>query len=235
LSADIPNNGANTSGNAATATALAALPTPCTGQAATGILANGNSTGCFTPVVTNSRPVRHYTMGQVVSNNFTSSAEWDGSNYCCSQSGFYSGISTLTGWSLPYNGTSGTANWVQLRVGIPVGWTGTVSLKAFWALVGPPVGNTGTGTGTHNYQVACLTPGFADFGVAPTMSTAVAVAFSFTGTTYKTGVVDNPTLNLPTCAAGDTMLIRMTRVITGTSIDSTSLNYYDVALPYTVQ
>lgn len=46
-SADIPNNAANTSGNAATATALAATPTPCsTGQAPTGILANGNSTGC---------------------------------------------------------------------------------------------------------------------------------------------------------------------------------------------
>jgi hypothetical protein len=47
VSADIPNNAANTSGNAATATALAVLPTPCSsGNAPTGILANGNSTGC---------------------------------------------------------------------------------------------------------------------------------------------------------------------------------------------
>jgi len=39
--------GLNVGGNAATATALAATPTPCsTGQAPTGILANGNSTGC---------------------------------------------------------------------------------------------------------------------------------------------------------------------------------------------
>lgn len=37
----------NTTGNAATATALAALPTLCsTGQAPTGVLANGNATGC---------------------------------------------------------------------------------------------------------------------------------------------------------------------------------------------
>lgn len=37
----------NISGNAGTASALAATPTPCsTGQAPTGILANGNSTGC---------------------------------------------------------------------------------------------------------------------------------------------------------------------------------------------
>lgn len=47
VSLDIPNNAANTTGNAATATALATLPTPCSsGNAPTGILANGNSTGC---------------------------------------------------------------------------------------------------------------------------------------------------------------------------------------------
>ncbi len=47
LSGDIPNNAANTSGNAATATALAGTPTLCsTGQAPTGVLANGNATGC---------------------------------------------------------------------------------------------------------------------------------------------------------------------------------------------
>ncbi len=41
---------ANTSGNAGTATALAATPTLCSaGQAAQGILASGNATGCFTP------------------------------------------------------------------------------------------------------------------------------------------------------------------------------------------
>jgi len=53
LSGDIPNNAANTSGNAATATALAATPSNCgAGVAAIGILANGNATGCFTPPVT---------------------------------------------------------------------------------------------------------------------------------------------------------------------------------------
>ena len=47
VSGDIPNNAANTSGNAGTATALATTPTPCSaGQAPTGVLANGNSTGC---------------------------------------------------------------------------------------------------------------------------------------------------------------------------------------------
>lgn len=47
LSGDIPNNAANTSGNAATSTALASTPSLCPGgQAPTGILPNGNATGC---------------------------------------------------------------------------------------------------------------------------------------------------------------------------------------------
>jgi hypothetical protein len=46
-SADIPNNAANTSGNAATATALASTPTPCSaGNYPVGIAASGNATGC---------------------------------------------------------------------------------------------------------------------------------------------------------------------------------------------
>jgi hypothetical protein len=44
---DVPTLNQSTTGNAATATALAATPTLCsTGQAPTGILASGNATGC---------------------------------------------------------------------------------------------------------------------------------------------------------------------------------------------
>jgi len=51
-SADIPNNAANTSGNAATATALAATPTQCSSpQFATGIAASGNA-NCAEPANT---------------------------------------------------------------------------------------------------------------------------------------------------------------------------------------
>jgi hypothetical protein len=47
VSGDIPTLNQSTTGNAATATALAATPTLCsTGNAPTGILANGNATGC---------------------------------------------------------------------------------------------------------------------------------------------------------------------------------------------
>ena len=47
VTADVPTLNQNTTGNAATATALAATPTLCpTGQAPTGIVASGNATGC---------------------------------------------------------------------------------------------------------------------------------------------------------------------------------------------
>lgn len=47
VAADIPTLNQSTTGNAATATALASVPTLCsTGQAPTGILASGNATGC---------------------------------------------------------------------------------------------------------------------------------------------------------------------------------------------
>src|SRR5579872_2295110 len=50
LSADIPNNAANTSGQSGTALALAATPSNCgANTAATGIAASGNAVGCFTP------------------------------------------------------------------------------------------------------------------------------------------------------------------------------------------
>ncbi len=49
LIADIPNNAANTTGNAATATAFATTPAQCTGgQIATGVQANGNA-NCTAP------------------------------------------------------------------------------------------------------------------------------------------------------------------------------------------
>lgn len=170
---------------------------------------------------------RHFTAGTIFGQSTQLSAEWDANTYCCANGSFYSSASTLTGWQIPYNGTGGSPNWVQLRTVVPQGWAGSVSLSAFWSLA---LQNSGLGTGTHTYQVACLTPGVADFGVAPAMSTAATVTFNFTGTNYKTGQVDTPALNLPACLAGDTMLIRMTRQIGGTSIDSTVLNYFDLAL-----
>lgn len=47
VAGDVPTLNQSTTGNAATATALASTPSLCsTGQAPTGILANGNATGC---------------------------------------------------------------------------------------------------------------------------------------------------------------------------------------------
>lgn len=48
IASNFPTLNQNTTGQAGTALALAATPTPCSsGQAPTGVLANGNSTGCF--------------------------------------------------------------------------------------------------------------------------------------------------------------------------------------------
>ena len=50
IASNFPTLNQSTTGNAATSTALAATPLPCSsGQAAQGIAANGNATGCFTP------------------------------------------------------------------------------------------------------------------------------------------------------------------------------------------
>lgn len=67
VSADIPTLNQSTTGNAGTATALASAPTTCSStQAATGILASGNATGCFTPsgagnVSNSGTPTQHQT------------------------------------------------------------------------------------------------------------------------------------------------------------------------------
>lgn len=50
VAGNFPTLNQSTTGNAATATALASTPSLCTGsQVPTGVLANGNATGCFTP------------------------------------------------------------------------------------------------------------------------------------------------------------------------------------------
>jgi hypothetical protein len=78
VASDIPTLNQNTTGNAATATALAATPTNCgVNVAATGVAANGNAVGCFTPsgagTVTN--PNGNFTLGEnLVAANATTGA-----------------------------------------------------------------------------------------------------------------------------------------------------------------
>jgi len=98
VSADIPNHAANTTGNAATATALANTPTVCAaGSYAGGITANGNATGC---TVATTGTVTHtsgaLTSSYVLAGNggadaAVTTAYMDGSNILNNSAGFKSG------------------------------------------------------------------------------------------------------------------------------------------------
>lgn len=104
VAADVPTLNQNTTGNAATATALATLPTPCsTGNAPTGILANGNSTGCAA-IGGGSSPV--------VAHAVTPTAEWAFSG---STTGSTEPDITGNGHTLTFAGT--TANLVRQTSG----------------------------------------------------------------------------------------------------------------------
>lgn len=91
-------------GNASTATALAADPADCSaGQAATGVDASGNATGCFTPAGTYTLPAASTTLGGVkiaaacAAGNHVSSIGAGGELTCTADSGGGGGgVGTLT-------------------------------------------------------------------------------------------------------------------------------------------
>jgi hypothetical protein len=124
------------------------------------------------------------------------------------------------------------SDYAEIRFRLPDTWTGTIGFKAYWTL---RVDNSGTGTGRHDYQMACITSGTDSLASALSYSTATQVAFNFTGTTYNTGQLDTPVLTLGSgCAAGDIAVIRMTRPTTGTSNDMTSLMWFSIQVPSTL-
>lgn len=63
---------------------------------------------------------------------------------------------------------------------------------------------------------------------AYTFSTAVTVSQTYSGSQYYLGKIDTPRLNVPTCNAGDTVIIRMTRN-SGSTADYSSVAYFDIS------
>ena len=152
-SADIPNNTANTSGNAATATALASAPTKCSpGYYFLGVDAQGNSQGCSAiigggTVTASSGPLtQNYLM---IGNNGVDSmigASYIGaSGDLVSPNGFSS--SGSGSYKIPLSG--GTSGTVILTVTSAAG-TYTLTLPATGGVIGQALVST-DGAGTLGY------------------------------------------------------------------------------------
>lgn len=156
VSADIPNNAANTTGNAGTATALAALPTPCSsGQAPLGILANGNSTGCFTP--TGGNPLLENCTPDQTGNSFYS-------------------VTSLTNWFAgSWQFVPNTTTYINCEVYIPNAQTGAT-------LVLDVYDNDTSGTHTASFQT-CDVFSSSTLQVG-SLTCAVAQTWTATGTAY---------------------------------------------------
>ena len=117
VSGDIPNNAANTSGNAATATALAATPTQCSGSNfSTGIAANGNANCSATPAA----PVTSvfgrtgavtatsgdYSLSQISAGS-AGSGTWDFSGSTLFKLRVSAGLTTTVNGDIGYDSTAG--------------------------------------------------------------------------------------------------------------------------------
>lgn len=121
-SGDIPTLNQSTTGNAATATALASVPTNCGANvAASGILANGNATGCFTP--TGSGTVTSSTAGQFTGYTSTGTTVVGLPDFTFVAGAGTAGVagSVVGSWSFA-NATSGT-----ITVAPPAGALGAVT------------------------------------------------------------------------------------------------------------
>lgn len=143
----------------------------------------------------------------------------------------------ISGNGMPFTGfriaKAGGAHYAYMGVRVPTGWTGAVNLKSFYSL---QFSSTGTGTGTHDYALSCQTPGTFDWSGSITWASTVAVNFNIT--THSLGATDAPAFSgasLPSCSAGDIMLLRIIRESGGTAADDTNLMYFDISLPHTVQ
>lgn len=182
--------------------------------------------------------------GTVTDNSYT--RYWTGNSAANAGSGsnfFGAGWTTDStsnggpGDNIPFSGISiatATGNsYAYIGVPVPTGWTGAVNLKSFYAL---QFNQSGMGTGTHDYNISCSTPGTGDFSQPIVWNSSATVSFNVTSA--GVGAIDTPTFSgskIPTCSAGNTLLFRIIRENAGTATDKTFLVYFDISLPHTVQ
>jgi hypothetical protein len=217
VAADIPTLNQNTTGNAATATALASTPTLCTtGQAPTGILANGNATGCA--AIGGSTSVHNYTFRSINQNTIS------GSNFSIPASnaptpvsveGASSGdITTLSSaWnygtlSFAANSTSNTANSVQGMIPLASTWSSSagITLQITWRT------SATSNAVVWAIQGQCVAsgalPGSFSSGTAMSASTAAGTTEQWTATSTLTMTTSNV---LSGCSAGNDFMFRLYR------------------------
>jgi hypothetical protein len=135
VAGDVPTLNQSTTGNAATATALAATPTLCsTGNAPTGILANGNATGCAS--IGGSGTVTHTTGAltalQLVIGNGSADVKVD-PNASTDGAGNMSATSyTASGPGPGYQSLVANSGSLPALVASSAGWVGPVSGGTAW-------------------------------------------------------------------------------------------------------
>lgn len=151
-----------TTGNAATATAFAAAPSLCTsGQAAQGVLASGNATGCFTPsgagTITGVTPTAGgglagggtsggVTLGLLTTCSSGQVLQWNGSAWACAtSSGTVTGATSGGGLVLSSTTlgllTSCSTNQVEQWNGTSWVCASVTATSLAWSSLLPPTGN----------------------------------------------------------------------------------------------
>lgn len=173
VSSDIPNNTANTSGNAGTATALASSPTGCTGgQFSTGIQANGTS-NCSTPA------------GSGNVNNFGTPLS--------GQLGVWNSSTVLAGVTvLPTSAMPALAGDVSSSAGsLNISVTGANGIN--FASLGTGILKNTTGTGHFSIAIASDFPTLnqSTTGNAATSTALAALPSGCSGSQFATGVLAN--------------------------------------------
>jgi hypothetical protein len=206
VSADIPNNAANTSGLAATATALASNPTDCGSgppqQYAYAIAASGN----LTCQADNPTFYEYFDLGPLVVNVGVSASYVPTWNTASTPTSNFPAATSRAGSNTNFAVAlfSTTSQTLQVRTYLPADWvTGGQNIELWFANV------TDHNTG-HNeiwsVQTACASQGDT---VDPSFNTAQTATVAVRNSAGALNVATLSTFTVTGCAAGDLMWLKV--------------------------